>query len=162
MDTLETQRLIIRPFGPADLNEAHAVLDLDLAWSGPGFTLDQRRQRLQFYVGLAQWNDTGRLYGLRAVVLRESRQLIGICGFHPDSWSARWKAAFWPKLFNDTVTVGTHASMELGLGYSLAHSARRQGYATEAVEALLAHAFQTLQIGRVFAATERGNDASWG
>jgi RimJ/RimL family protein N-acetyltransferase len=49
------------------------------------------------------------------------------------------------------------ASLELGLGYALAHPARGQGYATEAVMVLLDHAFGTLQINRVFSVTDQGN-----
>jgi RimJ/RimL family protein N-acetyltransferase len=159
METLETQRLIIRPFVMGDLYEAHQVLDVDIEWSGRSFTLDQRRERLQFYVGLAQWEDTGRLYGFRAITLKASLELIGICGFHPDVWSPGWKAIFWPTLFRDcdSNTLGGHASLELSIGYALCHPARGHGYATEAVKALLDHAFRTWQINRVFAITDQSN-----
>ena len=162
VDTLETQRLIIRPFVMEDLYEAHQVLDVDIEWSGRSFTLGQRRERLHLYVGLAQWEDTGRLYGFRAITLKASQELIGICGLHPDVWSPRWKAIFWPTLFRDYdgTTLGGHASLELGIGYALSHPARRQGYATEAVKALLDHAFRTLQINRVFAVADQRNPDS--
>jgi RimJ/RimL family protein N-acetyltransferase len=84
------QRLTIRPFEMADLDAAHQVLDLDIEWSGPSFTLDQRRERLNFYIGLAQWADTGRVYGFRAIILKSMQELIGLCGIHPDLWSPGW------------------------------------------------------------------------
>jgi RimJ/RimL family protein N-acetyltransferase len=161
LDTLETPRLLLRAFTLADLPDAHAVLDHDLQWSGPGFTLDQRRARLQFYQDLARWDDTGRVYGARAVILKTTGRLIGLCGFHPDVWLPQRKAVFWPQLFADGSPAAiAYASLELGLGYGLASSARRQGYATEAVQACLAHAFGELQVNRVFAITDRENLAS--
>jgi RimJ/RimL family protein N-acetyltransferase len=160
LDALETERLIIRPFEMADLDAAHQVLDIDIEWSGPSFTLYQRRERLNFYLGLAQWEDTGRLYGFRAITLKATQQLIGLCGFHPDLWSPRWKTIFWPALLGEAASPYDQASVELGLGYALAHPARGQGYATEAVIALLDHAFETLQINRVFSVTDQTNAES--
>ena len=162
MDTFETERLIIRRFVADDLLAAHQVLDLDLEWSGPAFTLDQRRERLQLYIYLAGWQDTGRLYGFRAITLKASQQLIGLSGFHPDVWSPRWKAVFWPALFpeRDPAAFGAHASLELGVGYALSQAARGQGYASEAVNALLEHAFRALRVERVFATTDQANTDS--
>ena len=157
MDALETQRLMIRPFSMADLDAAHQVLDVDIEWSGPSFTRDQRRERLSFYAHLAEWHDSGRLYGFRAITLKATQELIGLCGFHPDLWSPRWKTIFWPALFAEGAGQYDQASLELGLGYGLAHAARGQGYATEAVTALLDHVFGTLQINRVFSVTDQGN-----
>ena len=37
MNNVRTERLIIRPFSLADLEEAHQMLDVDLQWSGPSF-----------------------------------------------------------------------------------------------------------------------------
>ena len=161
MNILDTQRLIIRPFAMDDLPQAHAVLDHDLEWSGPAFTLADRRERLQMYIALAQWDDTARLYGFRAIILKESTTLIGLCGFHPDVWPPAWQAVFWPPLFGEAShPAGPFASLELGLGYALSPSARGHGYATEAVQALLAYAWQTVRINRVFAVTDRNNAAS--
>ena len=83
MDVLETERLTIRPFTMDDLEDVHRLLDLDLEWGGPGVSLEQRRERLQFQIALAHWVDAGCIYGDRAIVLRENQQLIGICGFRP-------------------------------------------------------------------------------
>jgi RimJ/RimL family protein N-acetyltransferase len=51
METLETARLLIRPFTMDDLEEVHRLLDLDIQWAGPGFPLERRRERLQLQVG---------------------------------------------------------------------------------------------------------------
>ena len=72
MDTLETARLWVRPFTEEDLDAAHRLLDVDLRWSGPDFTRERRRERLAFSIALAQWDDTGRLYGYRAITRKPS------------------------------------------------------------------------------------------
>ena len=45
VDRLETARLLIRPFTPDDLDAAHVLLDEELAWSGRGYTREQRREQ---------------------------------------------------------------------------------------------------------------------
>jgi RimJ/RimL family protein N-acetyltransferase len=153
METLETARLCIRPFTPDDLGAAHDLLDRDLAWSGEGFTRDQRRERLRFYADLAGWDDTGRLYGYRAVTLAESGTLVGICGFIPVMWKPRQRALLSP-------ADGLAAGLELEIGYALSSEHRGRGYATEAVGALLDHAFRVLGVQRVVAGTGRDNARS--
>ena len=164
MDILETVRLRIRPFTMDDLTGAHRLLDLDIQWAGPSFSLEQRRQRLQRDMSLASWADTGRVYGYRAVVLKETNEIIGICGFLPILWSARTQALFWPQLFGERAVNDTHryASLELEVGYALSSRHRRRGYATEAVTALLTYAFHELQVRRIFASTNRSNVGSIG
>jgi ribosomal-protein-alanine N-acetyltransferase len=162
MDSLETERLCIRPFTMDDLEEAHRLLDQDIQWAGPEFTLEQRRKKVQLHISLAQWDDTERLYGNRALLLKTSGEMVGFVGFHPDLWPPAWKLAFWPALFGlspDDATLRC-ASLELGLGYALSTRHRHQGYAAEAVQAFLDHAFRELRVGRVLAATERGNEDS--
>jgi hypothetical protein len=86
VDVLETARLVIRPFAPEDLDAAHQILDRDLAWTGPGYTRERRRARLEFYASLADWADTGRLFGYRAVV----RRVGMVTAANPD------REAVWP------------------------------------------------------------------
>jgi len=145
-----------------DLPEAHQLLDIDIQWAGPNRSLEWRRERLQLYNGLAHWEDTGCLYGYRALELKSTGEIIGIAGFHPDYWSPEWKAIFWPPLFNsfNPVTDGPFGSFELGIGYALSKLQRGQGYAAEAVNALLHFACEVLQVGRVFAVTDRANQDS--
>jgi RimJ/RimL family protein N-acetyltransferase len=153
VDTLETLRLVIRPFSMDDLEAAHRLLDQELEWSGSGFTLDQRRERLAFYVGLARWEDTGRLFGYRAVTLKGTGDLIGICGFIPVVWAARDRA-----LVSTCDDPG--AGLELEVGYALGSAHRGRGYATEALEALIDHAFGVLGVRRLVAGTGRENAGS--
>jgi RimJ/RimL family protein N-acetyltransferase len=153
VDVLETARLWIRPFTIEDLEAAHRLLDVELQWSGTGFTLDQRRERLGFYIALARWEDTGRLYGYRAITLKPTGDLIGICGFIPCLWDARHRALLSPG-------DGTASALELDVGYALGSAHRGRGYATEALGALIDHAFGELGVRRLVAGTGRDNAGS--
>lgn len=135
------------------------VLDEDIGWTGPSFTIQQREAKLRLHTVLASWKDTRRIYGYRAVVLKGSKRMIGICGFHPDLWSPYWRDVFWPQLLDmrDPRAVGRYATLELGIGYALSRKERGQGYGSEAVRAALDHAFRRLKVQRVFATTNRHN-----
>lgn len=163
MNTLSTNRLLIRPFALADLASAHQLLDHDLHWSGPSITLEQRSERLQREISLAQWADTGNMFGYRAIVRKGTKALIGICGFLPALYSPEQQRSFWPLLFEQTQEPPkVYATFELEIGYAIATQHQRQGYAAEAVYALLEHAFGELKISRIFAATNRNNAGSIG
>jgi RimJ/RimL family protein N-acetyltransferase len=155
MQALETARLIIRPFTLDDLQEAHSLLDLDLQWAGPGFTIDQRKDKLQFAIYLSRWVDTGGFYGDRAIVLKQDGQLIGLCGFRP--WLL---AAAERSLFGQAPCDGPFTALELGVGCALSTAHRGKGYAAEAVKALVEYAFKELHVGRIVALAERGNTDS--
>lgn len=159
MHTLETKRLIIRPFAMDDLSQAHHLLDGDIQWAGPCCSIEQRREQLQFQIALANWDLTGRIYGHRAILLRESRLMIGFCHLWPELWSPHWKTVFWAQLFPDDEhsALGWYASLEMAVGYALSSQQRGYGYAAEAVKALLGYAFAELRVPRVFATTDRGN-----
>jgi RimJ/RimL family protein N-acetyltransferase len=156
MHVLETERLVVRPFTMDDLQDVHRLLDLDLEWGGPGVSLEQRRERLQFQIALAHWVDTGCIYGDRAIVLKQNRQLIGLCGFRP------WICTPAERALCDLGGEREHPfrAPELGVGYALSGQHRGRGYATEAVKALIAYGFQELRVRRIVALAERGNVSS--
>lgn len=161
MMQLETNRLLIRPFVMTDLEAAHQLLDHDLHWAGPGITIEQRSERLQREINLAQWADTGNLFGYRAVVLKATRAPIGICGYLPVLRSPEEQRLFWPLLFAQPgKSAKRYATWELEIGYAIASQQQRQGYATEAVHALFDYAFGELKIERIFASTNRKNTGS--
>lgn len=163
MDTLNTNRLIIRPFTMDDLAETHQLLDQDIQWAGPDFPLEKRRERLQRDIYLADWSDTGKLYGYRAIVRKASDAIIGICGFLPEWYSPEMQSLFFPQLFGEERgRPSNYAIAALEIGYALSSHHRSQGYATEAIKALLAHAFGTLKVERVYASTNRSNAGSIG
>ena len=161
METLYTKRLIIRPFTMDDLLEAHQLLDQDIQWAGPSFSLEQRRQNLQREISLAHWVDSGKDYGYRAIVLKENHIIIGICGFVPGFYSPEQQALFLPQLFGDERGKPSKFSIfALEIGYALSSHHRGQGYAAEAIKEILKYAFGTLKVDRVFASTNRSNTGS--
>lgn len=159
---LHTERLLIRPFVMEDLLMVHDLLDKDLEWAGPGFTLEQRREALTLQVQLARWDLTGRIYGHRAIVLKDSGEVVGLVHLHPEVWSPEWKRIFWPILFPGWKPVGEGclATLEVAIGYGLSSKHRGQGLATEAVRAAVDHAFGELRLCRLFAVTDAANQAS--
>jgi RimJ/RimL family protein N-acetyltransferase len=157
MDILETERLQIRPFTLNDLDAAHQLLDQDLQWSGPDFTREQRRARLQFHIDLAHWVDMGALFGDRALILNETGQLIGMAGFRPWVLSPETRTLFGVDFWGETPAFTT---MELGIGYALHSGQRQRGYATEAASALVNYAFREIKVRRVIAVTDRQNNDS--
>ncbi|MEZ4657095.1 MAG: GNAT family protein [Caldilineaceae bacterium] len=162
MDQLQTERLLIRPFAMDDAATAHQILDLEMQWDGDNVSLPQRKQILQRDIMLAEWHDGSRLFGARGIFLKATQQLVGLCGFHPWLWTPEQKALFWPEVLSTPATPAEygHASFELSILYGLSNKQRGQGYATEAAKRLIAYAFDTLQVKRVFADTNRSNDGS--
>jgi len=165
MPPLETDRLIIRPFTMNDLNAIHQLLDIDLhdaefGTEGPN-TLEERKQWLQWsilnYQELAKLNQPP--YGDRAVVLKQTGQLIGACGFVPSFAPFEQIPAF--RATNDINNRGFNTP-EFGLYYAFSPAFQRQGYATEAAKALIDYAFTQLHLKRVVATTRYDNVASIG
>ena len=90
MDSLETRRLIIRPFTLDDLADVHRMLDVDLEWAGPGVTLAQRREKLQLEIALAHW-PLGKVRRVVALKERGNEASVNVmsrvvmrAGFSPD------------------------------------------------------------------------------
>jgi [ribosomal protein S5]-alanine N-acetyltransferase len=89
MPSLETVRLLIRPFVMEDLPAVHHLLDMELREADLGTdkmeTLAERSAWLQWtvlnYVQLATLYQPP--YGDRAVVLKSTGKLIGACGYVP-------------------------------------------------------------------------------
>ncbi len=114
---LETPRLTVRDYAPADLDDVAEIL-ADPAvfwWEKEPFTRERAQRWLADEMGLAGRDGTGR----RAVVLRASGKVIGGAGL------------VWRDL------EGAHV---VELGYHLHHGYWGQGYATEAGAACLEHA----------------------
>ena len=163
MPPLETARLSIRPCAEGDLHAIHQILDVELAEVDVGnagaMTLQQRAVWLRWtilnYEQLAQLYQPP--YGDRAIVLKVTGQLIGVCGFVPSFGPFAQLPAF--------ATAGTDplaplSTPEFGLFYALSVAFQRQGYAVEAARALIDYAFQHLQLRRIVATTTYVNVAS--
>ena len=165
MPTLLTKRLIIRPFIMEDLADIHQLLDIELKEDDTGSekmeTLEERAEWLQWsllnYKQLAKLNQPP--YGDRAIVNKRTARLIGACGFVPCLNAFEQCPNF--SYYKDTSGPGQYTA-EFGLYYAISTNHQRQGYATEAAQALVAYAFNQLQLKRVIATTDYDNRASIG
>jgi RimJ/RimL family protein N-acetyltransferase len=135
--TLETPRLLLRPFRSADL-DAYAAMCADaevMRYLGTGVTLDRAGAWRSMATILGHWALLG--YGMWALESRATGELVGRAGFlDPPDWPG----------------------FELGWVLGRAHWGR--GYATEAARRALAHAFDALGRERVISLIRPGNAAS--
>jgi RimJ/RimL family protein N-acetyltransferase len=160
MPQLDTERLLIRPFLPGDLEAVHRILDVELGDGNFGtegaMTITARKEWLEWSV--RNYSQLAALYqppyGDRAIVLKADDGLVGAVGFVP---------SFGP--FGQLPTLGGRSSRntpEFGLYYAISPIHQRQGYAFEAVRAMIDYAFTTLNLKRVVATTTFDNLASIG
>ena len=162
---LETERLLIRAFRLEDLDVIHHILDLELRTADFGSeqakTREERERWLQWT--MLGYDELAKLYqppyGDRAVVLKSTQQVIGACGFVP----SLGPFGHLPSLSAASQDALAHLySPEFGLYYALSPAYQRQGYATEAAQALINYAFTQLHLKRIVATTTTGNEASIG
>jgi ribosomal-protein-alanine N-acetyltransferase len=161
MSSLETKRLLIRPFLLQDLADAYRILDVETLQEPR--TLAERETWLRWTI--AGYAEFARLlqfpYGDRAVVLRESGDLIGVVGFVPclDSFAQIPSLA---KSEDGSDPVPRLTSTEVGLFWAVTPLHQQQGVATEAATALIGFAFSHLHVKRLIATTSNDNLASMG
>jgi RimJ/RimL family protein N-acetyltransferase len=156
MRVIETNRLIIRPFAAGDLEAVVALHDMCFA-PAPR----QERQAwldwtIRNYVQLAQLHQPP--YGDYAVAMQSTKEVIGAVGLVPSFGPfTKLAAADLPLRGKDS----THRfTPEIGLFWAIAPAHQRQGYATEAAQALATFAFDALNVARLVATTEHANAAS--
>jgi RimJ/RimL family protein N-acetyltransferase len=160
--TIETNRLIIRTFILDDLPAIHRILDQTF---GDGSKVDEptalleRRSWLQWSILNQEWLPKLRQppYGDRAITLKTTGAVIGAIGYVPllDAYEQI------PEL-RVSASVGKYNIIEFGLFWVIDHLHQRQGYATEAAQAMIEYAFKHLRLKRIIANTENGNVASQG
>ncbi len=163
MPTLETERLIIRPFALDDLDAVHRILDVELGEAVLGtegaMAREERRQWLQWAV--LNYEQLAKLYqppyGDRAIVLKQMGQLIGAVGYVPclDSFG---QLPYW----QSRGVPPNHCSTEFGLFWAISAAWQRKGHASEAARAMVAYAFTQLKLARIVATTTYNNEASIG
>jgi [ribosomal protein S5]-alanine N-acetyltransferase len=165
MPALETIRLIIRPFVMEDLIDVHRLFDIELN------TDDLHTEKMNNMNERAEWLEWSVLnysqlaklyqppYGDRAVVMKETGKLIGSCGYVPCLMPFEQVPNF---SYHSAAGKAGHATLEFGLFYAISPSHQRQGYASEAAQALVDYAFQHLDLKRVIATTDFDNHASIG
>jgi|SRR5690349_7294908 len=135
--TLSTERLLLRPFRNADLEEyAKIFSDPEVVrFLGDGKTLSRADAWRQMAVILGHWELRG--YGMWVVEEKQSGALMGRIGF--------WQPEGWP---------------DFELGWTLAREQWGKGYATEGARAALRFAFEELDRVHVVSLIHPENRAS--
>ncbi|KES08461.1 GCN5 family acetyltransferase [Streptomyces toyocaensis] len=135
---LHTARLRLRPFTDADANPLFALHSSAYVlryWDSPPWT--ERARAEKFITTCQKMADEGT--GARVAIDRTSDgAFVGWCGL--SGWNPDYRSA--------------------SLGYLLGEEMWGHGYATEAVQALLRWAFDTLDLNRVQAEVDTRNVAS--
>ena len=134
---IETARLTLRAYEPADVDDIHALLYGDAQvrqYTGGVSTREETRAQIQHYIDAQHTNG----YAYWAVIERESRTLVGEAGLKP---------------LND---VGP----DVELGYAFGKTYWRRGFATEAASAIIDAASADLGLRHLFATVEPGNSRS--
>lgn len=135
---LTTRRLHLRPFTLADHDAIHAIYAdrevMRYVGTGAHATPAETAAALRTYGDVL----ARRGYSFLAVTEREDGAIVGDAGLHPFGGGGP----------------------DVELGYTLARDAWGKGYATEAGEALVGHALETLGLSRVVAQVEPANAAS--
>jgi [ribosomal protein S5]-alanine N-acetyltransferase len=160
MPVLETERLVIRPFRLDDLDDIYRILDIELAdvdmGSEKALTRSARAAWLEWSV--RNYRQLSALfqppYGDRAVALKADATLIGAVGFVPSFGPFGQLPSLGGKLSRNTA--------EFGLYYAISPAFQRQGYASEAIQAMVDYAFTALNLERIVATTQYDNAASKG
>jgi RimJ/RimL family protein N-acetyltransferase len=137
MSVLETQRLVLREFQFEDLDALAAILC--------------DRETMRYYpvsfdlAAVADWIQRNRTryandgYGLWAMILKSTRELIGDCGL---------------------VRQSVDAVDEIEIGYHVRRDLWNQGYASEAARACRDYGFAKLKVDRLISLIRPENLAS--
>ena len=147
--TLETERLIIRELIMDDLESINNVLNRSFGWE---ISISERQRWLQWTVlgyELFSLLDQPH-YGERAIVIKETGEMIGAVGIVPylDTFN---KVAAFNRASNFPATT------EVGLFWAIDPAYQRKGFAPEAARALMEYLFTHEKLGRIIATTSYEN-----
>ena len=133
-DQLETARLLLRMFTPADLDCLHAITrDAEvMRFIGDGHPLSRAETGRNLAAIISAFQRRG--FGRWALILKESGALVGYCGFGLGS-----------------------EEIGIELAYLLAKSEWGKGFATEAGAACLRYGFEQLGLASIAALTRPEN-----
>lgn len=130
----ETARLFLREMTPDDFDALYAVLaDSDIMRHYP-YTFDAARVRRWIEVNLERYHTLG--FGLWAVCLKGTGEMIGDCGLSMQP---------------------IHGKMLPEIGYHIARSFQRQGYAAEAARACRDWAFEHTSFPAIYSYMKKSN-----
>ena len=147
--TLKTERLSIRELTMDDLESVNNVLNKSFGRDTP---IGERQRWLQWTVlGYEMFSMLEQPhYGERAIVLRETGEIIGAVGIVPYLGTFNRVAAF-------KRAPEAPATAEVGLFWTIDPAHQRKGVAPEAARAVIEYLFTHEKLGRIIATTGHKN-----
>jgi ribosomal-protein-alanine N-acetyltransferase len=124
---IHTQRLLLKGFTPEDMYEVFTTMTKTQIMSLLGHSSEEeyRKEEVKFKLGYASYN---RRFVLFLLIENSTKNIVGRCGLH--NWNKE------------------HFRAEIGYSMEV-ESAKKQGYMSEAVEAILRYSFSDLHLHRV-------------
>lgn len=143
---LETQRLFLREMDQSDYQALSKILqDQEVMYAYNGAFSDEETQNW-LNKQLNRYKEYG--FGLWAVVLKESNEMIGQCGLTMQE-------------INEVDEIDSkQKTLVMEIGYLFQKKFWHQGYAIEAAKACKNYAFRTLNANEVFSIIRESNVAS--
>jgi RimJ/RimL family protein N-acetyltransferase len=137
---IETDRLVLRPFSPDDIDDLARLHGEESFWHFPLGRGQTRAETEEFLERTIERYDTDG-YGVHAVVERSSGELAGWCGLAV------------PYFLPEVLPA-------VEIGWRLGEAYRGHGYATEAGVTLVRWGFAERNLDRIVSIYEPGNRAS--
>lgn len=139
----ETDRLILRTEAVGDLDRWMEVMNTPAVMQHLGGVIERHEVEARFAKKAAEIAKLG--FGFWHVQTKSDGLLIGQCGLGTI----------------DVVAAGPVLNAGTQIGWSIADSHWRQGYASEAARAVIELAFNRFGIAQLYAQTSDANRASW-
>ena len=148
---LETERLTLRPLTIDDLDPlAEFYADEEtMRYIGSGVTFDRAQSEASLGRMLESFEAQG--FGQLALERKEDGAFMGRCGL-----------LVWDESWTPTRLPDADGPVEIEVGYLLGRAYWGAGYATEAASAVRDWALENLELERLIALIQPGNDASAG
>lgn len=153
--SLETDRLLIRPFVMDDLDAIYDILTEAFGEHDKAERKSWLEWTVRNYVELARLYQPP--YGERAIVRKSDNVLVGSVGLVQSYMHFEVLPYFREQ---STATMSKLSTPEMGLFWALGNDYRGQGYATEAAQAMIDYMFNSFGLKRIVATTEYDNEAS--
>ncbi|MEO6048647.1 MAG: GNAT family N-acetyltransferase [Candidatus Kapaibacterium sp.] len=133
----ETERIILRPYTPDDINDFHAIVSDPVTMEFYPAPFSREKSIAWIERSIASYAKHG--FGRWPIIEKASGGIIGDCGIIHSTLDGR---------------------EVIDLGYIFSHHVHGKGYATEAATAVRDHALETLNIPVIHANMARDHHAS--
>jgi RimJ/RimL family protein N-acetyltransferase len=162
MKPISTNRLIIREFRASDLGEIYRILDVELKFIDSKLQDSSIGQRKKWLDWTIQGYEQNRMllnppYGDHAIVLKDTLQLIGTCGFVP-ILAPLGLVPYYRYIADAKESEQNYP--EVGIFFAVSSHYQCRGFAYEAAKAMIEYGFNKLKLNRVIGITHLYNNPS--